>query len=69
MKLVPDWRSAWKWLSVQVPAINTAFLTTWALLPPKFQDALPLPAVLAIAISLLLTGMAGRLLDQTEDKK
>ena len=65
MKLVPDWKSALHWFSVQVPAVNTAFLGTWALLPVKFQDALPMPWVIGIAILLIVVGVAGRLIDQT----
>ena len=65
LKPVPDWRQAWRWLSIQFPVINTAFLATWALLPAKFQDSLPLPWVLGIAIALLVLGVAGRLIDQT----
>ena len=64
INLVDDWRRSWRWLSVQVPAVNTAFLATWALLPEKFQDALPLPVVLGIAIALIVIGVAGRLVDQ-----
>lgn len=64
MKLVYDWRQAWKWLSMQIPAVNVAFLGTWAVLPSKFQDALPTWAVVAIAISLLVLGMVGRLIQQ-----
>lgn len=69
INFVSDWRKSWRWLSVQVPAVNTAFLATWALLPVKFQDALPLPAVLAIAIVLIALGVAGRMVDQSGVKK
>ena len=64
MKLVHNWKQSLGWFSVQVPAINTAFLGTWALLPVKFQDALPMPWVIGIAIVLILLGVAGRLIDQ-----
>jgi protein-S-isoprenylcysteine O-methyltransferase Ste14 len=64
MKLVPNWRKARKWLSIQIPAVNIAFLGTWAVLPPKFQDALPVWAVVAIAVALLALGMVGRLIQQ-----
>lgn len=64
MKLVPNWRKARKWLSIQIPAINIAFLGTWAVLPQKFQDALPVWAVVAIAVALLVLGMVGRLIQQ-----
>lgn len=62
--LVDDWRQALKWLSVQFPALNLAFLGTWSALPAKFQDALPLTWVIGIAAALIVFGVIGRLLDQ-----
>lgn len=67
-KLIPNWRKAWKMLSVQIPAINTAFLATWAALPDRFQDAYPLPWMLGTVIVLLILGIAGRLVDQPKVK-
>lgn len=69
MKLIKNKRESWRWLSVQIPALNTAFLSTWAMLPAKFQEALPVPAVIGIAITLLLIGVGGRLVDQTKVEK
>jgi len=66
MTLVPNWRTAWRWLSIQFPVLNTAFLGTWAVLPDKFQDALPLPWVIGIAIFLIVAGVFGRLVKQQE---
>ena len=64
LELVDDAKGAWRWFSVQIPAINLAFLGTWSALPEKFQDALPLPWVLGIAVALILLGIAGRLVKQ-----
>ena len=64
MRLVDDWRKALKWFSVQIPAANAAFLLTWSQLPAKFQEALPLPWVIGIAVGLLVLGVAGRLVKQ-----
>jgi len=63
--LVPDWRAGWKWFSVQANAVNASFLATWALLPEKFQNAVPISAVLGIAIAILVIGTLGRFIDQT----
>ena len=63
-RVVSDWRRAWKWLSIQIPALNIAFLSTWALLPPKFQDAISAPWAIGIAVGLIAAGMFGRLIDQ-----
>jgi hypothetical protein len=64
VKLVPEARKAWRWLSIQIPALNVAFLATWSLLPAKFQDALPLPWVIGIAVALIVLGVVGRLIHQ-----
>jgi hypothetical protein len=65
MTLIENWKHAWKWLSVQIPAVNIAFLGTWSALPTKFQDAIPLPYVIGTAVSLIVIGVVGRLIDQT----
>lgn len=65
MKLIDEWRQAHKWLSVQIPAINAAFLLVWSQLPQKFQDVLPVPVVIGIAVFLLVAGVFGRVVDQT----
>lgn len=62
--LVDDWKQSWKWLSLQSNAINVAFLGTWAMLPEKFQEALPMPYVIGIAIVILVLGTIGRLVKQ-----
>jgi protein-S-isoprenylcysteine O-methyltransferase Ste14 len=66
MKLVADWRKARKWLSMQIPAVNAAFLLTWASLPPRFQESLPPTWAIGIAVALLVLGMVGRLIDQSD---
>jgi hypothetical protein len=64
--LVDNWKQAWRWFSVQANLLNMAFLATWALLPAKFQDALPEWLMFSIAGTLLALGVAGRLV--TQDK-
>lgn len=64
MKLIYNWRQAWRMLSVQIPTVNVAFLSTWAALPAKFQDAVPLPWAIGTAVALMVLGIAGRLIDQ-----
>lgn len=65
-KLVSDWRKAWRWYSVNIPTLNAAFLGTWAVLPPHFQNVLPLPWMIGIAVSLLVLGTVGRLIEQED---
>ncbi len=65
-KLVADWKQCLRWFSVQVPAINTALILTWAQIPQKFQDAYPVKWLLATVIFLLVLGVYGRLVDQSK---
>lgn len=67
-KLVADWRSAWKWLSVQAMSVTATFLVVWALLPEKMQDAFSPTELKLMAAALLVAGVAGRLIDQKAGK-
>lgn len=64
LNFVDGWQQFPRWISVRTHAINAAFLTTWATLPAKFQDALPIPWVIGIAVTLLVIGVVGGLIDQ-----
>lgn len=65
MKLVPDWKEAWKWSSMHAMGTVTALLAAWSRLPQKMQDALPVSWVIGLAVVILLLGMIGRLRDQS----
>lgn len=64
MKLIDNAKQWYKMFSLQANALNVSFLATWSLLPAKFQDVLPVPAVIGIAVSLLILGTLGRLIKQ-----
>lgn len=67
--LVPGWRQAWRWYSVNCPAIAVALLGAWAALPEKLQDSFSPLELKAFAITLIVLGIAGRLIDQTKKTK
>lgn len=71
MKLIDNAKQWYKMFSLQANALNVAFLGTWSLLPAKFQDVLPVPVVIGIAVALILLGTVGRLIKQpsVEDKQ
>lgn len=69
LRLVADWRRAWRWYSVNMPALAAALLATWATLPEKLQDSFsPLELKIA-ALVLISAGLLGRLVDQTPPEK
>ena len=64
IKLVEDWRQAWRWFSVQAMGVATAFLAVWAVFPDDLKAVLPAGWTKAIAIAVLLIGLVGRLVQQ-----
>lgn len=64
MKLVPDWRRAWRWFSVQALAVLAALPVAWAELPPDVQAMLPETWRPWLLAGLALAGLVGRLVDQ-----
>jgi hypothetical protein len=65
MKIVPDWREAWKWLSIQLVALGIA-LQGAVLAFPDLKDWLGDTATHLVGI-LILAGVAmGRLKDQSK---
>ena len=64
MKLIPEWRSAHRMLSVQAMTLAAAIQTAWPLIPDDLRAALPPVVPHVVSIVLLLAGIAGRLLQQ-----
>ena len=69
MKLVDNAKHWYKMFSLQANIINTSFLSAWALIPEKFQSVLPTPALIGIAVGLLVLGTVGRLVKQENVKE
>lgn len=66
MKLVDDWKSAWRWFSVQALAALVILPTVWAALPADAKGFLPDGAEPWILAALALAGVVGRLIDQNK---
>ena len=69
MKLIDNWRQAWRWFSVQSMLIAGAIQTTWLTLPADLKDTIPVGWVLGVAVAVLVLGVIGRLIDQTPAAK
>ncbi len=61
LRLVDNWKSAWKWLSAQALAITGALNLAWAALPDKMQDAIPPTTLAWMSGAVLAIGFIGRL--------
>jgi hypothetical protein len=69
MKLVDDWRKAWKYFSVQALALASAISFGWATYGDVIKQYIPeryMPWVIAV---VALAGIAGRLVDQPSTDK
>ena len=60
MKLVPNWRKAPKWLSMQMIALATI----WETLPPEAVAVIPDPWRGYVTLILLIGAGMGRMIDQ-----
>lgn len=64
MKLIPDWREAWKWFSVQAFAIIIALPMIWGTLPADVKAYLPEEWRPWVMVALAVAGILGRIIDQ-----
>lgn len=64
MRLIPNWRKAWRMFSVQAQAASFAILGTWQAMPDDLRSRVPEPVVFGIVGALLVLGIIGRLIDQ-----
>ena len=76
MKLIPDWKQAWKLWSVQLGtagmALQTAFLTwgelpltMWNMLPDVLQDLVPARFAFLLPVVFFAAGGVARLINQS----
>lgn len=64
MKLVSDWRDAWRWFSVHALALAGVLPGAWEALPQRWQDVVPVSWVATAAAVTAALGIYGRLVDQ-----
>lgn len=69
MHLVPDWRSAWRWFSVQALAVIAALPLAWASLPPEVTEWVPPAWRMPIIVALAICGIIGRVIDQSKPQE
>lgn len=69
MKLVANWRRAWRWISVQAMVLAGALQGAWMFVPDDLRASIPPGVVQGFTIVLLVLGVIGRLVDQTPKAK
>lgn len=66
MKLVDDWKSAWRWFSMHALVLAGIIPTVWAELSPDLKTAIPPGAMGAITAVIAACGVVGRLVNQSK---
>jgi len=64
MTLIPNWRRAWRWFSVQALAILAVLPMVWLQLPPDIKAYIPPAWGWAVFVTIAFGGIIGRLVDQ-----
>lgn len=68
LKLVQNWRSAWKWYSVHIMIVIVALPEIWSYFPQEFKDSLP-PGALKYAMMFLgVSAILARMFSQEKLK-
>lgn len=64
MKLVENWKQAWRWFSVQAFGAVVALPLVWQALPPDVKAFLPDGWQPYVLVGIAAAGILGRLIDQ-----
>lgn len=64
MKLIPNWRRAWRMLSVQAMTAAGVLQIAWETQPDAIRAVVPASWVPWITVGVLCFGIAGRLVHQ-----
>lgn len=68
MKLIPNWRKAWRMFSVQAQALALAIVGAWQAVPDDMRSSVPQWGLWALLAVVLVGGIVGRLVDQGSTK-
>lgn len=68
MKLIANWKKAWRMLSVQAMALAGAVQGAWMFIPSDMRSSIPESTVQMVTLALLGLGVVGRLVDQPKTK-
>ncbi|MGQ6545475.1 DUF7940 domain-containing protein [Serratia sp. IR-2025] len=64
MKLVENWKSAWKWYSVHIMVVIVALPEIWGYFPQEFKESLPPHALTGLTTFLGISAIVARLVSQ-----
>jgi type IV secretory pathway TrbF-like protein len=64
LNLIEDWKSAWRFVSVNCMVGAAALQGAWVYIPADMKSSLPPNVVTYVTIALLVIGVVGRLTKQ-----
>lgn len=64
LKLIENWRNAWKWFSVHAMVYAAAIQGAWLQVSDDMKSHVPSYLISGLTITLLILGIAGRVLKQ-----
>ena len=67
--LIDEWRSAWKYVSVQANGVGIAISSTYGLLYEQLKETFPPKFMAGITALVFIAGIIGRLVSQTPKDK
>jgi hypothetical protein len=65
VRLVRDWKSCWRWFSIQLIAVQAALQAIFIAFPAEMRQYLPDEYLHVLAMSLLASTVLARVADQT----
>lgn len=64
MKLDPNWKKSYKWISMQMMGLAGVVQGAWVALPAEFKAKVPETTIHWATMVLLVAGMVGRVIQQ-----
>lgn len=64
MKIDPEWRQAWRWLSVHAMTLGLAVSAAWVAIPQDLRSSIPGWSAASLTGVLMVLGIVGRLVKQ-----
>lgn len=68
MKLIDNWKDAWKFISVQANVVGTAMLTTYVAMYDQLKNTIDPKLMAGVTIAVFVVGTIGRITNQGLDK-
>lgn len=66
MKLVTEWKQAWRWISVQAMVLAGSIQGAWVFIPEDMKTSIPHGLVQGVTVALLALGVVGRVVKQKD---